>query len=84
MTVNMVLMGVMMAAVVVLSTRTMKKSKDNDGKDSKDKRDEKKVNPYKVAKEKGKSVEEVVAKDQKLRKNLSRLLKKQKSKRKKI
>jgi hypothetical protein len=65
MTVNMVLMGVMMAAVVVLSTRTMKKSKDNDGKDNKDKRDEKKVNPYKVAKEKGKSVEEVVAKDQK-------------------
>jgi hypothetical protein len=64
MTVNMVLMGVMMAAVVVLSTRTMKKSKDGDGKDGKDKKDDKKVNPYKVAKEKGKSVEEIVAKDQ--------------------
>ncbi|MDX9888703.1 MAG: Ig-like domain-containing protein [Anaerovoracaceae bacterium] len=64
MTVNMVLMGVMMAAVVVLSTRTMKKSKDGSGKDGKDKKEEKKVNPYKVAKEKGKSVEEIVAKDQ--------------------
>lgn len=64
MTVNMVLMGVMMLAVVVLSTRTMKKSKDGDGKDGKDKKDDKKVNPYKVAKEKGKSVEEIVAKNQ--------------------
>lgn len=65
MTVNMVLMGVMMAAVVVLSTRSMKKTKDGDGKDGKGKSDDKKVNPYKVAKEKGKSVEEIVAKDQK-------------------
>lgn len=61
MTVNMVLMGLMMAAVVVISTRSTKKSKE---KDVKGKGDDKKVNPYKVAKEKGKSVEEVVAKDQ--------------------
>lgn len=63
-TVNMVMMGGMMLAVIVLTTRTMKKDKDKD-KAAKDKKEDNKVNPYKVAKEKGKSVEEVVAKDQK-------------------
>lgn len=62
MTVNMVLMGGMMAVVMVLSTRSLKK-KDEEGK--KTKKTDDKVNPYKVAKEKGKSVEEVVAKDAK-------------------
>lgn len=59
-TVNMVLMGGMMVAVIVLTTRTMKKDKN---KPEKDKKEENKVNPYKVAKEKGKSVEEIVAQD---------------------
>ncbi|HPD90284.1 MAG TPA: Ig-like domain-containing protein [Bacillota bacterium] len=62
MTVNMVLMGVMMVAVLFLSTKAMK-SKEEKG--AKGKKEEDKVNPYKVAKEKGKSVEEVVAKDRK-------------------
>jgi methionine-rich copper-binding protein CopC len=62
MTVNMVLMGAMMVAVLFLSTKAMK-NKDEKGK--KPKKEEDKVNPYKVAKEKGKSVEEVVAKDKK-------------------
>ncbi len=60
MTVNMVLMGGMMAVVLVLSTRSLKKKEESD---KKGKKTDSKVNPYKVAKEKGKSVEEVVAKD---------------------
>ncbi len=61
-TINMVMMGGMMLAVIVLTTRTMKKDKE---KAVKEKKEDNKVNPYKVAKEKGTSVEEVVAKDQK-------------------
>lgn len=83
MTVNMVLMGVMMAAVVVISTRSTKKSKDKNVKGSKDKSNDKKVNPYKVAKEKGKSVEEVVAKDQKAKEKSQQLSQKEKEKKEK-
>ena len=60
--VNMLLMGVMVVAMVFFSSRTMKKQlqKEHEQKD-----ELAKVNPYKVAKETGKSVEEVVAKTQK-------------------
>lgn len=61
-TVNMAMMGGMMVAVIVLTTRTMKKDKN---KPEKEKKEENKVNPYKVAKEKGKSVKEIVEQDQK-------------------
>lgn len=60
MTVNMALMGVMMLVVVVLSTKSLKK----DGKDKKQKKPDEKVNPYKEARKKGKSVTDVVQKDQ--------------------
>lgn len=60
--VNMLLMGVMVVAMVFFSSRTMKRQlqKEQEQKDELGK-----VNPYKVAKETGKSVEEVVAKAQK-------------------
>ncbi len=61
-TINMIMMGAMMVAIIVLTTRTMKKDQQ---KAAKEKKEESKVNPYKVAKEKGKSVEEIVAADQK-------------------
>ena len=84
MTLNMVLMGIMMVAVVILSTKTMKKPKDGEGKDGKDKKAaNKKVNPYKVAKEKGKSVEQVVAKDQKSKEKAQQALKKAKDQKEK-
>ena len=58
MTVNMVLMGVMFAGMFFFSSKSMKKEQEK-------RQQEEKVNPYKVAKETGKSVEEIVAKDQK-------------------
>ena len=66
-TVNMVMMGALMLGMLVFTGKAMKKQKDGDttptnqpsskGKD--------KVNPYKVAKETGKSIEEIVEKDKK-------------------
>ncbi|MHC1723236.1 MAG: Ig-like domain-containing protein [Aminipila sp.] len=59
---NMVMMGLMMVAVIWASSKAAKK------KDEKEKEEatvDDKVNPYKVAKETGKSVEAIVAKDQK-------------------
>lgn len=60
--VNMLLMGVMVVAMVFFSSRTMKRQLQ---KEQEQKDESGKVNPYKVAKETGKSVEEVVAKAQK-------------------
>lgn len=65
-TVNMVMMGVMMVGMVIFSTKAMKK--DGGGAAAKQqaaKKGDDKVNPYKVAKETGKSIEDIVAKDQK-------------------
>lgn len=58
-TVNMILMGVMMVGMIVftsISTRRALK------KEEEEKAEEKRVNPYKVARETGKPVEDVVAK----------------------
>lgn len=57
--INMALMGVMMVGMFYFSSRAMKKQAH---KDAEEKAEAAKVNPYKVAKETGKSVEEVVAK----------------------
>ena len=65
-TVNMVMMGVMMVGMVIFSTKAMKK--DGGGAAAKQqtaRKGDDKVNPYKVAKETGKSIEDIVAKDQK-------------------
>ncbi len=60
MTVSMVMMGAMVVGMVFFTSRTAKKEADK----SKEKKEEV-VNPYKVAKETGKSVEEIVAQEQK-------------------
>ena len=60
MTTSMVMMGVMVVGMVFFSTRTAKKEAEK----AKVKKDEA-VNPYKGAKETGKSVEEIVAMEQK-------------------
>lgn len=60
MTASMVMMGAMVVGMVFFTTRTAKKEAEK----SKDKKDEP-VNPYKVAKETGKSVAEIVAQEQK-------------------
>jgi hypothetical protein len=60
MTSSMVMMGVMVVGMVYFSSRTAKKEAEK----SKVKKDEV-VNPYKVAKETGKTVEEIVAIEQK-------------------
>lgn len=62
MTVNMIMMAVMFVGVLFLSSRNMKKQM---AKEQEEKAREAKVNPYKVAKETGKSVQEVVEKDSK-------------------
>ena len=62
MTVNMVMMGVMMVGMIFFSSRSMKKQMEKE-KAAKGKHDT--VNPYKEAKRTGKSVEEIVEKDQK-------------------
>ncbi|QIB68123.1 hypothetical protein Ami103574_01820 [Aminipila butyrica] len=59
---NMAMMGIMVVGVVFMSSRAAKKQME---KDKEEAGVEEKVNPYKVAKETGKSVEEVVALDQK-------------------
>ncbi len=65
-TVNMIMMGVMMVGMVIFSTKAMKKDQnDNQAKSQQVKKGDNKVNPYKVAKETGKSIEDVVAKDKK-------------------
>lgn len=62
MTVNMVLMFVMMAGMIFFSTKSMKHQVE---KEKKETGKHETVNPYKEAKRTGKSVEEIVAKDQK-------------------
>ena len=62
MTVNMVLMFVMMGGMMFFATKTTQHDKKKE-KEAKGKHDT--VNPYKEAKRTGKSVEEIVAKDQK-------------------
>ncbi len=60
MTVSMVMMGLMVVGMVFFTSREAKKKAEEGVK-----KKEEKVNPYKVAKETGKSVESVVEKDQK-------------------
>ena len=62
MTVNMVLMFVMMGGMMLFATKSTQHDKKKE-KEAKGKHDT--VNPYKEAKRTGKSVEEIVAKDQK-------------------
>lgn len=59
---NMIMMGIMMVGVIWVSSKSAKKKEE---KDKEEAAAEDKVNPYKVAKETGKSVEQIVAKDQK-------------------
>ncbi|WP_312647346.1 hypothetical protein [Aminipila sp.] len=59
---NMIMMGIMMVGVIWVSSRSAKRKEE---KDKEEAAADDKVNPYKIAKETGKSVEEVVAKDQK-------------------
>lgn len=61
-TVNMLLMVVMFGGIMVFSVRSAKKQQE---KEAQKRSATEKVNPYKVAKETGKSVEEIVEKDQK-------------------
>lgn len=61
-TVNMVLMGVMVAGMIAFSSISMKRQMK---KEAEEKGQVDKVNPYKVAKETGKSVEDIVAKTEK-------------------
>ncbi|WP_312094207.1 hypothetical protein [Aminipila sp.] len=75
---NMVMMGVMMVGVIWFSSRSAKKQEE---KAKEEVGAEEKVNPYKLAKETGKSVEEIVAKDlkekEKQRKKREKLLAKE-------
>jgi len=57
MTANMIMMGLMFAGMLFFSSKAMKKQTEKAAKESDDK-----VNPYKIAKETGKSVEEVMEK----------------------
>ena len=61
-TVNMVLMGVMMVGMIIFSSLSTKR---NLRKQEEEKGEVPKVNPYKVAKETGKAVEDIVAKTEK-------------------
>jgi hypothetical protein len=61
MTVNMVLMGIMFVGMLVFSTLAMRRQ----AKKAAAVAEERKVNPYKVAKETGKSVTEIVAREEK-------------------
>lgn len=60
MKISMGMMALMVVGIIIASSRAMKKEK----KDENSKKNEK-VNPYKVAKQTGKSVEDVVASDKK-------------------
>nr|WP_315024795.1 hypothetical protein [uncultured Aminipila sp.] len=59
---NMIMMGIMMVGVIWVSSKSAKRKEE---KDKEEAAADDKVNPYKIAKETGKSVEEIVAKDQK-------------------
>ncbi|MFV0516189.1 MAG: hypothetical protein ACK5MV_02180 [Aminipila sp.] len=59
---NMIMMGVMMVGIIWASSRSVKKQEE---KEKKEALVDEKVNPYKVAKETGKSVEEIIAKTEK-------------------
>lgn len=59
---NMIMMGLMMVGVIWVSSKAAKKKEE---KDKTEIEGEEKVNPYKRAKETGKSVEQIVEKDQK-------------------
>lgn len=59
---NMAMMGIMVVGVIWMSSRAAKRQVE---KDQEENAMDEKVNPYKLAKETGKSVEEIVAKDQK-------------------
>jgi len=61
MTVSMAMMGVMVVGMVFFTSREAKKTAKEQAKSKEDS----KVNPYKVAKKTGKSVEEIVAKEDK-------------------
>jgi len=61
-TINMAMMGVMMVGMILFSTLSTKR---NVKKQEEEKGEVEKVNPYKVAKETGKSVEDIVAKTEK-------------------
>lgn len=77
MMVNMILMGIMFAGVMVFSSRNMKKQM---AKEAEEKDKDSKVNPYKVSKETGKSVQEVVEKTQKEKEKKEKQESKKKSK----
>jgi hypothetical protein len=62
--VNMALMGVMMVGMIVFTSLSTKRQLKKQEEEEKTKSDSK-VNPYKVAKETGKSVEDIVAKTEK-------------------
>lgn len=66
MKISMGMMAVMMVAMVFASSKAMKKQQENEAKENHNKKEEK-FNPYKVAKETGLSVEEVVANEKKRR-----------------
>lgn len=69
MTVNMVLMGLMFVGVLFFSSRNVKKQA---AKQQEEKAKDDKVNPYRVSKETGKSVQEVVQKNAKEREKKAR------------
>lgn len=60
MKISMIMMGVMIVGMIFVSSKSMKKKEAEDGN-----KKEERFNPYKVAKETGKSVEEVMATYQK-------------------
>jgi hypothetical protein len=68
-TLSMVLMGVMFAVMMVFSAISMRRQAKKAAVSSEDRQ---KVNPYKVAKETGKSVTEIVAKEEKKRQKAAR------------
>lgn len=61
MKISMGMMAVMMIAMVFASSKAMKKQQEEKDKENNTSKKEEKFNPYKVAKETGKSVEEVLA-----------------------
>lgn len=80
MTVNMLMMVVMMVGMIFFSSRSMKKQMEKE-KAEKGKHDT--VNPYKEAKRTGKSVEEIVEKDKKIKEKEAAAAAKRQAKRQK-
>lgn len=64
MKVNMGIMGLMFVGILFFSSRSMKKQREKEAAES---QKEEKVNPYKIARETGKPVEEIIAKENKAR-----------------